>query len=47
LITMCSQMPPKAAVGRWSRDIRGMRIWALSPVRWKTRAGHGMNPQPL
>ncbi|MCW2859067.1 MAG: hypothetical protein JWP48_775, partial [Actinoallomurus sp.] len=32
LITICSQMPPKAAVGRWSRDIRGMEIGAFSQV---------------
>jgi hypothetical protein len=39
LITICSQMPPNAAVGRWSRDIRGMEIGAFSQVVPKNEKG--------
>jgi hypothetical protein len=29
---MCSQMPPKAGVGRWSRDMRGMDLEVFPQV---------------
>jgi len=29
---ICGQVPPNAAVGRWSRDIRGMTIGAFPQV---------------